>query len=98
MIIFYKFIFYVNVSILRPALISNLDVKQAIMTGVAFVAPVAQILPFDVACFSMLAVEPDADGHGDTSHPIEIGVAEQFKSDTVYMSCSVATFNDNICA
>ncbi len=79
-----------------PALISNLDVKHAIITGVALVAPVAQILPFDVACLSMLAVEPDAEG--DTSHPIEIGVAEQFKPDTVYRSCSVVTFNDNICA
>ncbi len=81
---------------LRPALISRREVKHAIMTGVALVLVPAQILPFDVACFSMLAVEPEADG--DTSQPIEIGVAEQFKPDTVYMSCSVVTFNDNICA
>ena len=27
---------------------------------------------------------------------IEIGVAEQFKPDTVYISCSLVTFKDNI--
>ena len=79
-----------------PALISNLDVKHAIITGVALVAPVAQILPFDVACFSMLAIEAVEDG--ETSQPIEIGVAEQLSPLTVYISCSVVTFNDNICA
>ena len=85
-----------KVKIFLPAEISRRLVKQAIMTGVALVFPVCQILPFDVACFSILAVEPDPDG--DTSQAMLIGVALQFKPDTVYIACSVVTFNDNICA
>jgi hypothetical protein len=50
------------------------------MMGVAFVAPVAQIFPLLVACLSMLA---GAALVGVTSHAIEIGVAEQFKPETV---------------
>ena len=65
------------------------------MRGVALVDPVFQILPFDVACWSILA---GALLVGITSQAIDIGVAEQFKPDTVYMSCSLVTFNDNICA
>ena len=76
-----------------PALTSSLDVQHAIIIGVAVVAPVAQILPLDVACLSILAGAEDVPV---TSHAIEIGVAEQFKPDTVYISCSLVTFNDNI--
>ena len=43
------------------------------MIGVALVAPVAQILPFDVACLSMLA---SAELTPCTSHAMLIGVAE----------------------
>jgi len=65
------------------------------MIGVALVAPAVedQILPFDVACLSMLA---GAALVPCTSHAIEIGVAEQFKPDTVYISCSLVTLSDNI--
>ena len=63
------------------------------MTGVAFALPVFQILPFDVACASILAGAAEVP---DTSHAIDIGVAEQFKPDTVYMSCSLVTLSDNI--
>ncbi len=63
------------------------------MTGVALVAPVAQILPFDVACLSISAVAALVPA---TSQAIEIGVAEQFKPDTVYLSCSLVALSDNI--
>ena len=63
------------------------------MTGVALVAPVAHILPFDVACLSIFAGAALVPA---TSQAIEIGVAEQFKPDTVYMSCSFVTLSDNI--
>ena len=61
--------------------------------ALALVVPVAQILPFDVACLSIFA---GADEVPVTSQAILIGVAEQFNPDTVYMSCSLVTFNDNI--
>ena len=85
-----------NVRILLPADILSLLVYTAIMTGVAnwFDVPLFQILPLLVAWFSKLA----ADDKPVTPHAIEIGVAEQFKPLTVYMSCSVFTFNDNIWA
>ena len=78
-----------------PALISSLLVKHAIIKGVALVFDVFQILPFDVACWSILA---GALLVGKTSQAIDIGVAEQLRPDTVYMSCSLVTFNDNMCA
>ena len=56
------------------------------MIGVALVAPVAQILPLLVACLSILAGAAEVPA---TSHAILIGVAEQFKPETVYMSCSL---------
>ena len=65
------------------------------MMGVALVAPVAQILPADVACLSILA---GAALVPCTSYAILIGVAEQFKPLTVYMSCSLVTLSDNTCA
>jgi hypothetical protein len=37
-----------------------------------------------------------ADDDGVTSHCMLIGVAEQFKPETVYISCSEVTFNDII--
>jgi len=46
------------------------------MRGVASVLPVAQILPFDVACLSIFAGTVEVPV---VSHAIEIGVAEQFK-------------------
>jgi hypothetical protein len=76
---------------LRPADTSSLLVKQAIMKGVALYMLVAHKLPIYVACLSTLAT----DAKPVTSHRIEIGVTLQFKPDTVYMSCSVVTFNDN---
>ena len=45
------------------------------MMGVALVLLVFQILPFDVACASMLAGAALVPW---TSHAIDIGVAEQF--------------------
>ncbi len=53
--------------------------------GVALVlvAPVRHILPYDVACASMLAVAALVPW---TSHAIDIGVAEQFNPETVYRS------------
>jgi hypothetical protein len=65
------------------------------MTGVALYAPLLQMLPFDVPILSMFA---GAALVPVTSHAIEIGVAEQFKPLTVYMSCSFVTLSDNICA
>ena len=50
------------------------------MMGVAFVFPVCQIFPLLVACLSMLA---GAALVACTSHAILIGVAEQFKPETV---------------
>ena len=79
----------------RPAPHSILLVYAAIIKGVALKLLLAQILPFDVACLSTFE---GCDEVPVTSHAIEIGVAEQFKPDTVYRSCSLVTFNDNICA
>ncbi len=63
--------------------------------GVAFVAPVAQIFPLLVDWASIFAGAAEV---GVTSHAILIGVAEQFKPETVYMSCSLVTLSDNIWA
>ena len=60
--------------------------------GVALVFPVCQILPLLVACLSMLAGAAEVPS---TCHAILIGVAEQFKPETVYMSCSLVTLSDN---
>ena len=65
------------------------------MRGVALILLVSQILPLLVACWSIFA---GALLVGITSQAILIGVAEPFKPDTVYISCSLVTFNDNICA
>ena len=58
--------------------------------GVALVAPVFQILPFDVAWASMLAGAALVPW---TSQAIEIGVALQFKPDTVYRLCSLVALS-----
>ncbi len=33
-----------------------------------------------------------------TSHPIEIGISDEFKPEIVYKSFSPDTFNENVCA
>ena len=80
-------------SIWRPLDISKRLVYAAIITGVALVFDVFQILPFDVDCWSILAGADEVPVH---SHAIETGLAEQLTPDTVNRSCSLVTFNDNI--